>query len=125
MELPPDLANGLLFTVLKNVRSDAVKLERHFLAFTPKPTLVHLEVSAAGEDAFGLDDASLKATHFVVHPEPRGIAGVVAPLIGKEPPDLHIWILFQDVPAFVKFEGALYMGGPNWRIELTSPKWAR
>lgn len=48
---------------------------------------------------------------------------LIAPLVGKEPPDLHIWILFTDVPAFVKFEGSLYMGGPTWRIELTSPRW--
>jgi hypothetical protein len=123
MSLPPDLSNGLLFTVLKNVRPDSAKLESHFLAFTPKPRIVKLEVSAAEEDAFSVGDASLKATHFVVHPELGGLTGLVAPLVGKEPPDLHVWILFTDVPAFVRFEGSLYMGGPTWRIELTSPKW--
>ena len=123
MTLPADLVNGLLFTVLKNVRPDAAKLESHFLAFTPKPRIVRLEISAQTPEAFSVGDASLKATHFVVHAELGGLTGLVAPLVGKEPPDLHIWILFQAVPAFVKFEGSLYSGGPTWRIELTSPKW--
>ena len=121
--LPPDLSNGLLFTVLKNVRPDSVKLESHFVAFTPKPRIVRLEVSASGQDAFSVGDASFKATHFVVHPELGGLTGLVAPLVGKEPPDLHVWILFADVPAFVRFEGSLYAGGPTWRIELASPTW--
>jgi hypothetical protein len=123
MKLPPDLWNGLLFTVLKNVRSDAVKVEGHFVAFTPKPRIVRLEVSASGQDAFSVGEASQKATHFVVHPELGGLTGLIAPLVGKDPPDFHIWILFGDVPAVVRFEGALYMGGPTWRIELASPKW--
>jgi hypothetical protein len=123
VDLPPDLSNGLLFTVLKNVRPDSVNVESHFVAFTPKPRIVRLVVSAAGQESFSVGDAALKATHFVVHPELGGLTGLVAPLVGKEPPDSHVWIFFGDVPAFVKFEGSLYMGGPTWRIELASPKW--
>lgn len=123
MKLPADLSNGLLFTLLKNVPPDTAKLESHFLAFTPKPRVVRLEISAAGQDAFSVGGTTLKATHFVVHPELGGITGLIAPLVGKEPPDLHIWILFGDVPAFMGFEGSLFMGGPTWRIELASPRW--
>ena len=60
MSLPPDLSNALLFTLLKNVRPDSVKLESHFLAFTPKPRIVRLEVSAAGEDSFSVGEAAHK-----------------------------------------------------------------
>jgi hypothetical protein len=123
IKLPPDLSNGLLFTLLKNVRPDTAKMESHFLAFTPKPRVVRLEISAAGQDAFSLGSSTLKATHFVVHPELGGVTGVIAPLVGKEPPDMHIWTLFGDVPAFVRFEGSLYSGGPTWRIEYISPHW--
>jgi hypothetical protein len=123
LSLPPDLSNGLLFTLLKNVKPDTVKLESHILAFTPKPRIVRLEVSASGLDALSVGATSFKATHFVVHPELGGITGVVAPLVGKQPPDSHIWILFGDVPAFVRFEGSLYVGGPTWRIDLASPRW--
>ena len=52
-----------------------------------------------------------------------GIAGWIAPLLGKEPPNIHVWILRGKAPAFVKSEGPLYNGGPIWRIELTSPVW--
>jgi hypothetical protein len=123
VNLPRDLSNGLLFILLKNVRPDSVKLESHFLAYTPKARVVRLEVSASGQDALSVGDASQKATHFVVHPELGGVTGVVAPLVGKAPPDLHVWILFGDVPAFVRFQGALYEGGPTWTIDLASPKW--
>jgi hypothetical protein len=123
LDLPQDLSNGLLFVLLKNVRSDAVKVVSHFMAYTPKPRIVRLEASASGQDDFSVGDAKLKATHFVVHPELGGVTGVVAPLVGKAPPDLHVWILFADVPAFVRFFGSLYEGGPNWRIDLVSPKW--
>ena len=47
----------------------------------------------------------------------------MAPLVGKQPQDTHVWILGGDAPAFVKLEGSLYLGGPTWRIELTSPLW--
>jgi hypothetical protein len=107
LALPPDLSNGLLFTLLKNVQPDTVKLESHILAFTPKARIVRLEVSASGLDAFSVGETSWKATHFVVHPELGGLTGLVAPLVGKQPPDSHIWILFGDVPAFVRFEGSL------------------
>ncbi|MEO6966340.1 MAG: hypothetical protein ABI076_10665, partial [Acidobacteriaceae bacterium] len=64
-----------------------------------------------------------KATQYVLKTEIGGVAGLVAPLIGKEPKDIHIWILGGIAPAFVKLEGQLYQGGPMWRIELTSPTW--
>jgi len=122
MELPPDLANGLLFTLLKNVKP-GTRVDQHFLAFAPKPRLLRLEIRASGEEPFTIGGVTRQATHYVVHPELGGVTGVIAPLVGQEPPDLHVWILYKDVPAFVKFEGSLYAEGPTWRIELTSPRW--
>ena len=46
-----------------------------------------------------------------------------ATLLGRMPPDYQAWIVTDDVPAFVRFEGPLYTTGPVWRIELTSPRW--
>ena len=51
--------------------------------------------------------------------------GVVAPLIGKQPPDSHVWIFGGAAPAFVRAEQTLFVGGPSYRIELTSPAWPR
>jgi hypothetical protein len=63
--------------------------------------------------------------HYVLKVDIGGIKGVVAPLVGKQPPDSHVWILGGDAPAFVRSEQPLYNGGPLWRIELTSPVWPK
>ena len=89
----------------------------------PKPRLVKLVVASAGEDRLSIGGSPRKATHFIVKIEIGGIAGVVAPLIGKQPPDSHVWILEGEAPAFVRSEGPLAMDGPVWRIELVSPVW--
>src|SRR5207245_293785 len=39
----------------------------------------------------------------------------------NQPPDSHVWVLGGAAPAFVKFEGPLYQGGPIWSIELAKP----
>ena len=44
-------------------------------------------------------------------------------LLGRMPPDGHAWIVTDEAPAFVRFEGPLYTAGPVWRIELTNPRW--
>jgi hypothetical protein len=125
LDVPPDLANGMMSILLKNVGEELSEAKVTMLVATPKPRLVTLAVSRAGEDTFHLGGSTRKATHFIVKVELGGLSGVVAPLIGKQPPDSHVWILGGDVPAFLKSEGPLYNGGPIWRIELTSPEWPR
>jgi len=93
------------------------------LVATPKPRLVKLTITSHGEDTLTTAGSRHRATHYVVKVELGGIAGVVAPLIGKQPQDTHVWILGGKAPAFVKMEGPLYQGAPIWRIELTSPVW--
>jgi hypothetical protein len=125
IDLPPDLANGLVLTMLKNANPAAPPKSVGFVAATPKPQLVKLAVSEAGEESFATAGAARKAMHYVLKVEIGGIKGVVAPLVGKQPPDSHVWILGGDAPAFVKSEQPLYNGGPLWRIELVSPVWPR
>jgi hypothetical protein len=125
MQLPDDLANGMILTVLKNVARGGVPPKLSMVAPTPKPRLVKLEITAAGQDRFALAGSRQTARHYVVKIDIGGFAGLVAPLVGKQPPDSHIWILEGDAPAFVKSEGPLHLGGPIWRIELTSPTWPR
>ena len=54
-----------------------------------------------------------------------GVAGLVAPLIGKQPPEIQIWILGGEVPAFVREEGPRYYGGPILSIQLAAPVWPK
>jgi hypothetical protein len=125
LDLPLDVANGLVLTLLKNVRSDARQMTVSMVAATPKPRLVKLAISPQGEEPFSVGGSSRKATHYIAKVEIGGAAGLVAPLLGKQPPDTHVWILGGEAPAFVKSEGPLYFGGPIWRIELVSPVWPR
>ena len=123
LDLPLDLANGMVSTLLKNVRPGALPKTVGYLAATPKPRLVKLSIAVAGEESFFAGGAGRKATHYVLKVEIGGLAGVVAPLVGKEPPDSHVWILPGEAPAFLKAEQPFYNGGPVWRIELASPVW--
>jgi hypothetical protein len=122
LDLPPDLANGLIPTLLKNVGGSPPE-SLSFVAATPKPRLVKLQVTSAGMDGFSTGGHRRTATHYVLKVDIGGIQGVLAPLLGKQPPDSHVWILGGDAPAFVKAEQQLYLGGPVWRIELESPVW--
>jgi hypothetical protein len=122
MELPADLANGMMSVLLKNVRPGAVP-SLSYVAATPKPRLVKLEISPMPAERFTVGWRGRTATHYVVKPELGGFAGVVAPLVGKQPPDAHVWIMGGIAPAFVRAEQTLYTGGPVWRIEMTRPAW--
>ena len=123
LDLPPDLANGLLLNILKNIRPDAPKTTLSYLAATPKPRLVKLVITPQSEEPFSVAGARYRAMHYVIKVELGGLAGVVAPIFGKLPKDIHVWILGGRAPAFVRTEGPLYQGGPVWRIELMSPVW--
>jgi hypothetical protein len=121
MELPGNLANGLIFTLLKNIDPSTPRTILSVVASTPKPRLVKLVVTPQGDEPFLIGGSRRKATHYLGKIEIGGVAGAVAPLLGKNPPDTHVWILGGKAPAFLKFEGPLYSGGPVWRIELSSP----
>lgn len=121
--LPPDIANGLLFTLLKNIQPGELPITASMEVATPKPRLVKLAINRQGEETFTLGDSKLAAIHYVIKVEIGGVAGTIAPLVGKQPPDIHVWILGGEAPVFVKSEGPLFAGGPVWRIELTSPVW--
>lgn len=125
VKLPASLANGVLPILLKNIRPETPKTTLSFLAATPKPRMVNLEVTAAGDEPFEVAGSPRKATHYVVKVDIKGLAGLLAPLIGKQPPDSHVWILQGEAPAFVKSESPFYPDGPLWRIELTNPVWSK
>jgi hypothetical protein len=123
LDLPPDLANGIMPVLLKNVSARNPLPTMSYVAATPKPRLVKLILSAAGVDTFSIAGSNRRATHYVIKVDIGGLSGVLAPIFGRQPPDNHLWILEDAAPAFLKSEGPLYVGGPPWRIELTSPVW--
>jgi hypothetical protein len=125
VDVPADLADGIVPKLLMNARSDSMPKTVSLIVATPKPTLVKVAITAAGPDRFSIGGSGRQATHYVLKVELDGITGFLAPLVGKQPPDSHVWILGGEVPAFVRSEQPLYLGGPVWRIELASPVWPK
>jgi len=125
MKLPLDLANGLVLTVLKNLRPDGDLPQLSIVVATPKPRIVKLSIRFQGKDPFALADSRREALHYVIKVEIGGVAELLAPLLGKQPPDAHVWIVGGEAPTFVKSETLSFLGGPIWRSELVAPVWPR
>ena len=89
----------------------------------PKPRIVQLAISPRGEESFSLVGFPRNAIHYEIQVELGGVAGVVAPLVGKTPPKLQAWIVGGEAPILVREDGPLYQDGPVLSIELASPTW--
>jgi hypothetical protein len=124
LTLPPDLANGMIPVLLKNLVPGA-SLAASMVVAAPKPQLVKLAISAEGEDWFLTGGERRKATRYVVKVEIGGVKGVIAPLVGKQPPDTYVWILGGTAPMFLKSEGPSCDGCSIWRTQLAAPVWPK
>jgi hypothetical protein len=56
-----DLANGRLFTLLKNVQPEAPKTIVSYVAAVPKPRIVNLEIVPQGQKHFSIGSHTHKA----------------------------------------------------------------
>ncbi|MGH7397190.1 MAG: hypothetical protein ACRELW_06605 [Candidatus Rokuibacteriota bacterium] len=121
VELPPDVYNGMLIVLLRNLPKGAAETV-HVLAFTPKPAMIQIEMTPLGEETVRAGDRGVPATHYVLKPKLGLLRGAAAALLGKTPPDYHAWIVTAGAPAFVAIDGPLYNSGPIWRIETVSPR---
>src|SRR2546426_11609760 len=72
MELPPDVANGLLFTLMKDIKPSAPRTTVSMVATTPKPRLVKLAILPQGEEPFTIGGYHHEAIHYLVK---AGIGG--------------------------------------------------
>lgn len=125
LDLPADLANGLINTLLKNIPPGAPATTVSLLTATPKPLVVKLHIKPSGEEPFLTGGVTRTAIRYVLHVDIPGLAGVIAPLTGKKPQDSYVWILDGEAPAFAKSEALMYSEGPLLRMELVSPAWPR
>lgn len=118
MDVPADLVNGMVPIVLKNISLDA-ETKLPMLAPSAKPRIIHLAIKTIDDNAtYSVAGSKHKAIHFNIHIEIGGVAGVVAPLVGKQPPDTHIWVSAGHSPTFLRSQGPLFEGGPIWKIDL-------
>jgi hypothetical protein len=125
MDLPPDLANGIALQILKNLPAGQQETKVPYLAATPKPRLVKLSIKPTGKDEFRIETATRAANRFTIRVELGGLAGVIAPVVGKPATEIALWMTPGEVPSFIKAEGPMFDEGPVWRIELTTAVWKR
>ena len=125
LELPPDVYNGMALTIIKNLPAGSGVAGR-LAVFTPKPRLIEMGIAQESSGTVKLGPSTLPVTPYLVKLEVGGLTGVVATVIGKDPPDLRYWVVGgAKVPAFGKFEGAMFLNGPVWRIRQTLIEWPR
>jgi len=120
LDLPEDIANGMVLTLLRNILPSVSETKVSMLAASSKPRLVKLSIVPRGERVFMVIDSKRKATDFDIKIQIGGVAGTVAPFIGKQPPDTHIWLSSGTSPTFIRSEGPLYEGGPVWRTDIAA-----
>lgn len=119
LDMPGDVYNGLPVVIAMNLRpGDTANV--HLVAFTPKPRLIGLQIAFAGTDTVMLGAHAEPTAHFVFKPQLGSLTTFFAKLLGKLPPNGHVWIVMDQVPAFIRFEGPMYLG-PVWRLSLTTP----
>jgi hypothetical protein len=123
LDLPPDLANGIVSLILENIPPATPETTVSMLVATPKPRIVKLVASPRGEDPFSVVGSSHQAIHYEIKIALGGVPGVVAPLIGKQPPNIQVWVVGGQAPTFVREQGPIYPDGPMMTIELASPVW--
>src|SRR5437660_12700364 len=65
-ELPPDIANGLLFTLVKHIQPNVPQTMVSMVATTPKPRLLKLEIVREGEKAIASANTQHEPVRYVV-----------------------------------------------------------
>jgi hypothetical protein len=118
INLPDDLANGFVGTLLLNVPHNTAPFRVGMLAPVVGGRLIRLLISPEEEQTVQLSGRSLKATVFRVHPELGGFVSVIARLLGLQPKDVMVWVLEGEEPAVAVVVGQLGGSGPVVSADL-------
>lgn len=123
MKLPPDVYNGMVPPIIKNLDPDAPEAKVSMIVSTPKPRLVTLVMRPLGPAAFSLAGFDRKSSQYEIKIELGGVAGLIAPIVGKAPPNIYMWIEAGQVPIFLRETGPIFADGAILSINLIGPSW--
>jgi hypothetical protein len=123
LKLPGDVANGIVTQILQNISPDTAETKVSYVLPAAKPRLATLVISRAGEDTYMLGGRRETGPKFEVKIDLGGVAGMIAPVIGKQPKPIYARMAGGKVPMFIRIETQFYEGAPVWTIEQTSPAW--
>jgi hypothetical protein len=118
IDLPDDLANGFVGTLLLNVSPNTAPFRVGILAPVFGGRLIRILISPEGEQPFQKSGRPLKATVFRIHPELGGFLGLLAKLLDLQPKDVMVWVLEGENPAVMRVVGQLGGSGPVLSSEL-------
>jgi hypothetical protein len=126
MDLPSGvLVTGMVCSIMANLDQHTPGLKLPILSPTEKPRLIHEKITRDGSGSFSVAGVRHRATIFRMKAELGGVAGVVAPMIGKEPADELIWVVEGVAPELVRASGQLSEGGPVVSIEMAGASFPR
>jgi hypothetical protein len=116
-DLPEDVYNGMLITVSKNLQGGNETVS--IVAFTPSPQVIKVQLLAIDMES---GDRSGTATQYVFKPQIGMVQELLGKATGRLPDEFQYdcWIMVNETPSFVKFEGPLQLMGPTVRIEPVS-----
>jgi len=119
IDLPSDISNGMIGTLLANIDPAAPPFKLGLVVPSGgKGRLIHLDITPGEQASFTVAGASRKATVYRMKLDLGGVAGVIAPIVGKQPPDVVAWILEGEAPLFVREIGQLAEDAPIISIEF-------
>lgn len=124
LKIPFDLANGIVTQVLQNIPQDAAETKVSYVLPTSKPRLATLVISRSGEGSYTLGGEKQTAKKLEIKVDLGGVAGLIAPLVGKEPKPTCAWMAGGRIPMFIRIQTQFYEGAPLWTIQQTAPEWA-
>lgn len=123
LDLPVDIANGMFLVLMKNIDPAKAETTVSAVAGEPKPRVIKVVITPEGKTPFLVGRSKREAIEFDLKPHIEGAAGVIAPLVGKQPADAHIWVVAGEGPIALKSEGPLEPEGPVWRIVNVGAVW--
>jgi hypothetical protein len=119
IDLPPDVSNGMIGSLLANVDPGAPPFKLGMVVPSGgKARLIHLNITPGEQASFTVAGAPRRASIYTMKLDLGGVAGVVAPIVGKQPADIVAWILEGDTPLFVREIGQLSEDGTIVSVEF-------
>ena len=118
LHLPPDISNGIIGPLLASVSPTLPQFRLSMVVPFGKGRLVKLITTPDGEQTFTSTGVQRKAQVFRIKIDLGGIIGVVAPIVGKQPQDVSIWVVEGPAPQLVRVVEQLYDDGPVVSVEL-------
>lgn len=120
---PPDVVNTTLSMAVRNLASGAAGTSVTLLVAAAKPRIVTLIITPHGEDPMTMAGVERKALHYGMRFDIGGVAGKIAPWVGKQPPDAQMWIIGGEAPTFIRSQSILFEDGPVLTVEQVVPAW--